>query len=254
MTYTNSSLATVKLLSPNHSGTRTHAIDTITIHIAVAQWTARRICEHFSKASRGASCNYAIGYDGSIGLCVEEKNRSWCSSSSTNDQRAITIEVASDTVKPYKITDKAYEALINLCADICERNNIEELKWKADKSLIGQVDKQNMTVHRWFATKSCPGDYLYNLHGDIAKRVNQKLNSAKAENVQNIKSYKVKVICDSLNIRKTPKWANSDVVGAIKDRGTYTIVAETNIEGTKFGKLKSGKGWISLGSKYVKKV
>lgn len=75
--------------------------------------------------------------------------------------------------------------------------------------------------------------------------------------------YKVKVICSSLNIRKTPKWGNSDVVGTIKDKGVYTIIDECMLEGTKFGLLKSAvdsKGvnhrnrWISLGSAYVKKV
>ena len=68
------------------------------------------------------------------------------------------------------------------------------------------------------------------------------------------KPYKVKVITSSLNIRKTPVWDASDVVGTILDKGTYTIVAEKMLDDTKFGKLKSGKGWISLGSKYVKKV
>lgn len=66
--------------------------------------------------------------------------------------------------------------------------------------------------------------------------------------------YTVKVICDSLNIRKTPNWNDSDVVGVIRDGGVYTIVAETMLGSTKFGKLKSGAGWISLGTKYVKKV
>ena len=109
---------------------------------------------------------------------MEEKNRSWCSSSSSNDNRAITIEVASDTTEPYAVTDKAYAALIELCADICKRNGIKKLLWKADKSLIGQVDKQNMTVHRWFANKSCPGKYLYDRHYDIAAEVNKRLGAS----------------------------------------------------------------------------
>lgn len=108
-------------------------------------------------------------------MYVEEKDRSWCSSSASNDNRAITIEVASDTKHPYKVRDAAYKALIDLCTDICKRNGIKELKWKADKSLIGKVEQQNMTVHRWFANKACPGDYLYNLHGQIAAEVNARL-------------------------------------------------------------------------------
>jgi hypothetical protein len=109
-------------------------------------------------------------------MYVEEKDRSWCSSSKSNDHRAITIECASDTEHPYSINDKVYAALINLCVDICQRNNIKELKWKADKSLIGQPDKQNLTVHRWFSTTACPGDYIYNRLGQIAKDVNGRLN------------------------------------------------------------------------------
>lgn len=109
-------------------------------------------------------------------MYCEEKDRSWCTSSSSNDNRAITIEVASDTTHPYAVKDAAFNSLIKLCADICKRNNIKELKWKADKGLIGQPDKQNMTVHRWFANKACPGEYLYSRHGLIAAEVNKLLN------------------------------------------------------------------------------
>ena len=184
MGYTNSSLATVRVLSPNHSGQRKHEIDTITIHCVVGQLTAKRIGEVFQSESKKASSNYGIGCDGSIGLYVEERNRSWCSSSASNDHRAITIEVASDMSEPYAITDEAYKALIDLVADICKRNGIKELKWKADKSLVGQVDKQNMTVHRWFANKSCPGAYLYERHSQIAKDVNAKLKETKRYRIQ----------------------------------------------------------------------
>ena len=184
MGYSNSSLATVKVLSPNHSGQRNHKIDTITIHCVVGQLTAKRIGEIFQSETKKASSNYGIGCDGSIGLYVEERNRSWCSSSASNDNRAITIEVASDKTEPYAVTDKAYKALIDLVTDICKRNGIKELLWKADKSLVGQVDKQNMTVHCWFANKSCPGTYLYERHSQIAKEVNAKLKGSKRYHIQ----------------------------------------------------------------------
>lgn len=156
----NSPLATYKKISPNKTSPRNHKIDTISIHCAVGQFTAKEILNmsHFVKHNplKGSSCNYAIGRDGSIGIGVDEKDRSWCTSSRSNDHRAITIEVASDTKPPYKVTDKAFLALIDLLVDVCKRNNIKELKWKGDKSLIGKIDKQNMTVHRWFANKDCP--------------------------------------------------------------------------------------------------
>lgn len=178
MTYTNSPLVNYTQLSPNHSGLRNHEIDTITIHCVVGQVTVERLGDIFAPETKQASSNYGVGFDGRIGMYVEEKNRSWCSSSADNDNRAVTIEVASDNTHPYAVTDKAYEALIKLVADICKRNGIKKLLWKGDKSLIGQVDKQNMTVHRWFASKACPGEYLYSRHGDIAEKVNEILSGS----------------------------------------------------------------------------
>lgn len=185
----NSPLVTYTRITNNKTSPRNHKIDTITIHCIVGQWTAKQGCDYFATTDRECSANYVVGKDGSIGLSVDEKDRSWCSSNSANDHRAVTIEVASDTSRPYKVTDAAYKSLINLLVDICQRNNIKELKWKANKSLIGKVDKQNMTVHRWFANKDCPGDYLYNLHGQIASEVNERLNPKPTSNTV----YKVQV-------------------------------------------------------------
>lgn len=179
MSYTNSPLAGYTKISRNKTSPRNHAIDTITIHCIVGQWTAKQACDYFAGTDRQASCNYAVGKDGSIGLCVEEKDRSWCSSNATNDHRAITIEVASDTKHPYAVTDAAYNALIELVADICRRNGIKKLVWSTNKDVrINHRDGANMTVHRDFANKACPGDYLYNRHGDIAAKVNAKLGTA----------------------------------------------------------------------------
>lgn len=173
----NSPLVDYTKISPNKSSPRNHKIDTITIHCVVGQLSVETLGNVFAPKSRQASSNYGIGVDGRIGLYVEEKDRSRCSSNSANDNRAITIECASDITHPYAINNKVYKALIELLVDICERNGIAELKWKADKSLIGQPDRQNMTVHRWFANKSCPGDYIYNRLGQIASEVNTKLNA-----------------------------------------------------------------------------
>ncbi len=247
----NSPLVKYTKISPNRTSPRNHEIDTITIHCVVGQCSVETLGNIFEPTSRQASCNYGVGVDGRIGMYCEEKDRSWCSSSSSNDNRAITIEVASDTTEPYAVNAKAYAALLDLVTDICKRNNIKELKWQGDKSLIGQVDKQNMTVHRWFANKSCPGDYLYNLHGEIAAEVNKRLNASVTPSTPTAPStstsYKVKVTADVLNIR-AGAGTNFKINGAIKDKGVYTIVAESN----GWGKLKSGAGWISLA--YTTKV
>lgn len=172
----NSPLVSYTKLSPNHSGKRNHVIDTITIHCMAGNASVETCGALFANPSRKASSNYGIGSDGRIALYVDEANRSWCTSSASNDNRAVTIEVANNGSAPdWPVSDKAYAALLDLVTDICKRNGIKKLLWKGDKSLIGQVDKQNMTVHRWFAAKACPGDYLYNRHGQIAAEVNKRL-------------------------------------------------------------------------------
>ena len=182
----NSSLVKHTKISPNKTTNRKHKIDTITIHCVVGQLSVETLGNIFAKKSKKASCNYGIGSDGRIGMYVEEKDRSWCSSNAANDHRAITIECASDTKHPYKINSKVYKSLIELCTDICKRNNIKELKWKGDKKLIGKVDQQNMTVHRWFANKDCPGEYIYSRLGQIAKEVNTKLKKNSDEMIDHI--------------------------------------------------------------------
>jgi hypothetical protein len=180
MRMSNSALVSHTNISPNRNSPRNHAIDTITIHCVVGQCSVETLGNIFKPTSRQASSNYGVGTDGRIGMYAEERDRSWCSSSAANDNRAVTIEVASDTYAPYAVNDKAYAALIDLVTDICKRNGIARLLWRGDSSLIGQTGKQNMTVHRWFANKSCPGDYLYERHGQIADEVNRRLGSGTA--------------------------------------------------------------------------
>lgn len=182
MAYTNSSLATYKKLSPNHSGKRTHAIDRITPHCVVGQLSVESIAGCFASTSREASCNYGIGKDGRIGLIVEEKNRSWCTSSASNDQRAITVEIASDLKHPYAMNDVAYKKFIDLCVDICKRYKKTKLVWISDKAkALAYTPKSNemqLTVHRWFANKACPGDWLFSRLDTVAAEVTKRLAPA----------------------------------------------------------------------------
>ncbi len=319
----NSSLVSYTKISPNKTSPRNHKIDTITIHCMAGNLSVETCGNLFSKTSRQASSNYGIGTDGRIALYVDEADRSWCSSNGANDHRAITIEAANDggAETGWHVSDKALNALIDLLVDICKRNDIKSLKWLANKALIGQVDKQNMTVHRWFAAKACPGDYLYNLHYEIANRVNERLgsqgtttdtpvdnsggsqtkeklykvrksaNDSKTQigaykSLANAKKqadankgyyvfdsdgnkiypvdekpttpttpsfqpYKVEVTISDLRIRKGA--GTNTAVAGMCPKGIYTIVEEASGQGaSKWGKLKSGAGWISLD--YAKKV
>jgi len=131
--------------------------------------------EIFSSASRQASSNYGIGSDGRIALYVDEAHRAWTTSSSANDNRAVTIEVANCGGAPnWPVSDKAYAALLDLVTDICKRNNIKQLNFTDGKT-------GNMTVHRKFASTACPGDYLYRLHPQIAAEVNKRLGQKDKE-------------------------------------------------------------------------
>lgn len=185
MAYTNSPLVSYTKLSPNHSGQRTHNIDRITPHCVVGQCSVETICNIFLPESKQASCNYGIGSDGRVCLCVEEKNRSWCSSSRENDQRAITIECASDTTSPWAFKDVVYSRLIELCTDICRRNGKKKLLWFADKAKTLAYepagDEMVLSVHRWFANKSCPGDWMYARMGDLASKVTAALGGAEEQ-------------------------------------------------------------------------
>nr|DAJ09332.1 MAG TPA: tail assembly protein [Caudoviricetes sp.] len=179
MAYTNSSLVSYTKLSPNHSGQRTHSIDRITPHCVVGQCSVETLGNIFLPTSRQASSNYGIGVDGRVGMYVEEKNRSWCSSSAANDQRAVTIECASDNSEPYAFKDVVYKRLIELCTDICRRNGKTKLLWLGDKAktlnYTPKSDEMVLTVHRWFANKSCPGNWMYARMGDLASKVTAAL-------------------------------------------------------------------------------
>ena len=176
----NSPLVVYTKISPNKNSPRNKAIDRITPHCVVGQLSAESICGCFTSPSREASCNYGVGTDGRISLCVDEGDRSWCSSSGANDHRAVTIECASDKTAPYAMNNAVYESLINLCVDICKRNGKKKLLWFGDKDKTlayePAADEMIITVHRWFANKSCPGDWLYNRLGDLAAKVTAKLN------------------------------------------------------------------------------
>ena len=185
MAYTNSKMVVYTKLSPNHSGQRTHSIDRISPHCVVGQVSAESLGNTFAKSSKRASSNYGIDRDGRVGMYVEEKNRSWCTSSKANDQRAVTIECASDTYSPYRMNDAVYQTLIRLCVDICRRNGKKKLLWFGDKNKTlnysPRSDEMVITVHRWFANKSCPGDWLYSRLGDLAKRVTEELSEEEDE-------------------------------------------------------------------------
>ena len=239
----NSALSCKRVISPNRNSPRNHKIDTITIHCVVGQMGVDALCSEFSRESKGASCNYGIGYDGRIVTVVDEEDRSWCTSSGENDNRAITIECASDAFYPYAINANVWKSLVELCADICRRDGIKKLVWSTDKNTrMNHLNGCNITVHRDYANKSCPGDYIYSRLGQIAKEVNQKLSGAPAGP---FKPYQGQVNADDgLNCRTSP--VSGQVLRTFPDGTVLTITKEDGNWGY------CGEGWVCLD--YINKI
>lgn len=231
-----SSLATVVVESPNRSSPRMSKIDTITIHCMAGNLSVESCGALFAKSSRKASSNYGVGSDGRIACYVGEEDRSWCSSNRANDNRAITIEVANDggADTGWHVSDKAYKSLISLLVDICKRNNITKLVWSSNKNdRVNHKNGCNMTVHRDFANKSCPGDYLYSLHSKIANEVNTLLGVVEEAKPAN-KLYRVQV--GSFSIK-----SNADnLKSKLSKLGYDTIVVKAEVNSRTFYRVQVG--------------
>lgn len=205
----NSKLVNYTKISPNSTNPRNQPITKITIHHVAGNASVESIGNTFAKESRQASSNYGIGSDGRVGMYVEECNRSWCSSSRTNDHMAVTIEVANDGGAPdWHISDTALAKLIDLCVDICQRNGIEKLNYTGDVN-------GNLTMHKWFAATSCPGPYLASKFPYIAEEVNKRLAPVSDNGI-----YRVTV--DGLSKAEADKIAQS-----AKDIGHAATIAKT---------------------------
>lgn len=226
----NSSLISYTKISPNRTSPRKKPIRKITIHHMAGNLTVEQCGAVFAPTSRRASSNYGIGTDGRIGMYVEEKDRAWTSSSPDNDNQAVTIEVANNTLGPnWTVSDKAMTSLIDLCVDICKRNGIQRLNFTGDKT-------GNLTMHCYFKSTLCPGPYLKSKFPYIASEVNKRLGADAAP-----EPFIVQITASSLNVRKGP--GTSYAVSRTVSKGqVFTIVQQQG----GWGKLKSGAGWISL--------
>lgn len=217
----NSPLVTYTNITRHRNSPRNHKIDTITIHCMAGQMSGKGCADYFATTDRDVSSNYCIGYDGDIALSVPEADRSWCSSSASNDHRAITIEVSSESKSPYAVTDKAYAALLDLVTDICKRNDIKALNYTGDTS-------GNMTKHCWFANKACPGQYLSDRFPAIQDEVNRRLNGDPEEDnllyLVQVGAFKKKAYAEDMvkNLKTMGIDAVITIKGDVDDDGKIT--------------------------------
>ena len=242
---TKSKLATYENLANNYGGKRLYPVTKISIHHMAGKMTARQCADYFARTDRIASSNYTIGWDGSIALSVPEEYRAYTTSSSWCDERAITIEVSNEDNNggDWKITDKAYNALLDLVTDICRRYGIKDCSYTGDKD--GVLQK-----HEWYAWTNCPGKYLGSKFPEISRIVNQRLRERK--NIQRLnvnksmdltKSIGLYQIKNGTNVRLNPSM-KSDVKRVTKN-GEIVSVTEIKNGWAKIAK-KNEWFWLDL--------
>lgn len=234
-----SKLATYENLANNYGGKRLYPVTKISIHHMAGKMTARQCADYFARTDRNASSNYTIGWDGSIALSVPEEHRAYTTSSSWCDERAITIEVSNEDNNggDWKITDKAYNALLDLVTDICKRYGIKDCSYTGDKD--GVLQK-----HEWYAWTNCPGAYLGSKFPEISKIVNQRLKgNVKKKNVDLTKSIGLYQIKNGTNVRLNPSM-KSDVKRVTKN-GEIVSVTEIKNGWAKIAK-KNEWFWLDL--------
>lgn len=181
--YTNSPLVSYTKIAPrcNGYGARTEDIIFFTPHCFVGQVTVERIGQVFADPNRRASCNYGIGLDGRVALIVEEKDAAGTSDSRWNDERAITIECASDATPPWAFKTVVYNKLVDLLVDVCKRNGKNKVLYLGTlaktKAYLSSRKSNEMllTEHRWYAAKACPGDWMHARMQNLADEANKRL-------------------------------------------------------------------------------
>lgn len=194
-----SKLVTSTSWSPKHSGPRNHAFDTLTPHFMDGYSTGKACADYLRDTpSRTASATFFIGYLGDICQQILEGYRPWTSSSSANDNRAITIECANymktENGHVYgQLPDATWKSLVNLCADILRRHGKKRLVYRGKVNYSGLASTDVLlTKHKWFAATNCPGPWLDNQFDRLANEVNALLapptqKPGKAENNYGLK-------------------------------------------------------------------
>lgn len=294
-----SDLATIERISPNKGVPRTKPLRRLSPHCVAGNLSVESILGlpafHDGKT---ASAGYAIGSDGRKGLGVEETNRPWTTSSSTNDNEAITFEIANNGGAPdWRMSDAAINAFLDMAVEICQFYGYKKVNYQSKPSTVARgtaateawiktwakSDEMIITLHTWYVNRSCPGPYFSRQLPWLVKEMNYRLQNpgripqafvgeggkqpnsggpattpATSQNAGKFKEYQVRIIASALNVRKSPDIKAAHVTTLVNDKNIYTIVGEADgavdKKGTigKFGKLKSGVGYIAL--MHTKKV
>lgn len=209
-----------------------NAIDGVAYHYTATSASAHNNLVYFSRPGANASAHLFVDKDGTIRQSVRFEDTAWAVGNFAQNQRTISVEVVS-------AGEDFTEAQIQACAAI----------WSWAVKTYGVT---RCIRHYDVTGKHCPAPYVNEAKwAALKKRIMGGAPASKPAEAP-AGSYTVKVTADALNIRKGAG-TNYGIAGCIKDKGVYTIVAEASGQGaSKWGKLKSGAGWISLD--FVKKT
>lgn len=170
--------------------------------------------------------------------------------------------VCSDVATAQAAAKRTYAAAVELFAMLCKQYNLNPLApgvviSHKEGAKLGIASNHGDPEHLWTQLKL--GYTMDTFRADVKKAmggttVTTPSTPTVGSTTGSTAGYpkKVRVTTSALNIRKGPG-TNYAVAGCIKDKGVYTITEVSNGPGaTKWGKLKSGAGWVSMD--YVKEL
>ena len=163
---------------------------------------------------------------------------------------------------PHRTLDKGWASFVNMIKDYLNELNKPVQSTQSSSISVGDKVKVKTTATH-YATGQSMASFVKGSTYEVTKVDGNKLllsdivswvwdydvdkvGSTTQSNSDN--SFLVEIICDELNIRQKADF-DSKVVGTVKKGEVYTIVGEEN----GLGKLKSGVGYISMNTKYVKR-
>ena len=231
-----------KMLGRNFTPGRPWGITSVTIHHMAGDLDADA-CNRVWRNS-GTSAHYSIDRNGKIVQHVNDTDRAWACGdgvgvNSGGNDRSISIEHANCKNGPWLVHDAAIESGAHLVAALCRYYKLGRPQWG-----------KNVFPHRHWKSTACPGELAGSQNARYMRRAQEWYDAMcggkPAPKPQPSTAHRVKVTAPVLNIRRGPG-TDSPIVGKITDRGVYTVTSEAPGPGSsKWGKLKSGAGWIAL--------
>jgi N-acetylmuramoyl-L-alanine amidase CwlA len=204
----------------------------------------RNYFENQKSGGRYVSSHYIIGLEGEILRCVPENEVAYCSNQANT--YSISIECCHPDATG-KFTDATTASAAELCAYLLKKYGLSV------NDLIRHYDVTGKQCPLWFVpTKYQSADVANARWAGFKALVLGKMGCDTAPAAQK-KSFKVKILDDALNVRKSAGVKNP-IVDVIHKNEVYTIVDIKKVGSSEWGRLKSGLGWVNIGTKYVKRV